>query len=306
MNAIVSNFEPVVNGYFVDSPHDFVLKTKYFADNTVDFIMSRIKHKIPKLHKEMLKGESTLYPKTLTDEEQESKRLENIERAARRARQAVHHAVRQIGADHMLTLTTRENITDRAKFFELWTRFIRLVRTKDLYHGQLITRKDLRHYPYCAVPEYQERGAFHMHVACVGKQDIPLLRACWYTALGGQINDTGEDVKGQIDIRYNPKRFSGESELFKTFKLVNYLTKYISKSFEASEELGIHRYSKSREIPKVITHKQFLIAAYSNGNNEFLDAMKEVISISEFIGVGNDYQLWNRGLDLFVLRGTIK
>jgi len=221
MEIIINPFE-LENANDFNSPYEFRLKTVSFCNKTVDFVMTRIKHRIPKT-KESFKGVMTIYPKTLSAEELEAKRLENIERAARRAKQAVHYAVRSLGADHMLTLTVRENMTDRGKFFEVFKEFVRLVRTKDLHNiagvPSLITRKDKRAWGYVACPELQDRGAYHMHVACVGKQDISLLRACWYVALGGLASDSGENTKGAVNVRYRERKFSGKTELHKTFSL---------------------------------------------------------------------------------------
>ena len=259
--------------HFIDSPFEFRLKTLTFANNTIDMVMTKIKHSIEKTKEPVVGFFGVSYPKTLTDEQKEAKRLENIERAVRRAKQAVHFACRQINADHMLTLTTRENITDKDKFFEIFTKFVRLVREKDVVRGHYVdfvlnTRTQAqgkRNWLYVAVPELQDRGAYHMHIACVGKQDLNLLRACWYVALGGNPYDKGVDSKGQIDVQSKKRRFSGLTETHKTFALVRYLTKYISKGFEQSSELGQHRYKVSRGISKPNQQKQNLIACFSNG-----------------------------------------
>ena len=295
--------------HFLDSPFEYKLKTRFFANNTLDMVMTKIKHKRQVNSASDAGYFGVSYSKTLSDVELERKRLENLERAVRRARQAVHFACRQINADHMLTLNVRENIQDKQQFFSIYTRFIRLVREKDfkIISGKkyLITRQEKRNWNYVAVPELQERGAYHMHVACTGKQDLELLRSCWYIALGGSIDDVGHQVLGQIDVQSHKKRFSGYSETHKTFSLVRYLTKYISKGFEESTELGQHRYKVSRHIRKPTEQNQNLIASFSYGGQGFVDAIKEVLSISEFIGVSLDYELWNRGEDVFILRGTI-
>lgn len=288
----------------VDSPFEYKLKTVTFLNNTVDFIMTRIKHQIPKVSQELVHGTITTYARTLTDEEKAIKDAENLERAVRRAKKSVHYAVRQIGADHLLTLTTRENITNRAEYFQYFQRFIRLVRTKILVNGRLVTvpRKP---YAYVAVPELQDRGAFHMHCAVVGRQDVRFLRACWYVALGGQVGDSADTALGNIDVQYRQKKWGNQSESFKTFSLVRYLTKYISKDFEKSSELGQHRYLKARDIPKPIEFNQVLIACNAGGN-DFIDAMVEVSKIAEFVTGIHPTQMipWNRGQDIYILRAA--
>ena len=288
----------------VDNPAEFKLKIKYFLDGSVDFVTSRIKHRIDK-SKEAFKGFGYMHSKCLSDDEMIEKARQNVLRANRHAKEKIAYAIRQIGADHMLTLTTRENISDRDIFFKTFSRFIRLVREKDLIQGQLVARKAKRDYPYCSVPEFQERGAFHMHVACVGKQDIPLLRACWYVALGGSINDSKENALGQIDVQFRQKRFGSDTDVYNAFKLVHYLTKYITKDFESDETLGLHRYKVSRQIPPPIIHKQYLMACFSFGEKGFTDAIIETLNIAKFIGINGDLQLWNRGVDLFMVRGFL-
>lgn len=305
MDAIIDPFE-LENANDFNSPYEYTLKIRTFANKTVDLITRKIKHTIPK-SKEAFTGMSTIYQKTLTEEEAEEKRLQNVRRSATRAKQAVHFAVRSMGADHMLTLTTRENITDRAQFFAVFQEFIRLVRNKDLknINCELIlkTRKEKRPYPYVAVPELQERGAYHMHIACIGKQDIPLLRACWFVALNGNENDRGSNTKGNVDIAYRQLPFGRRSENYSTFQLVKYMTKYMAKSFEQTNELGLKRYSSARDIPKPIVNQQFVWSSYANNGGDFSTVCKEVFAIANFMGV-QITQTWNRGEDIMILRGT--
>lgn len=303
MNFTLDDLDLDVNYSGVDLPYEWRLKIVTFANNTADFIMQKIKHSIPKSTPDF-SGGGVIYPKTLSPEDQEQKRLENLERAVRRAKKAVHYSVRQISADHLLTLTTRENITDRGQFFELFTRFIRLVRTKQLINGRLVT-VPRKNYPYVAVPELQDRGAFHMHVAVTGRQDIKLLRACWYVALGGLVSDSGQDALGQVDVQYRKKRWGNVSETFQTLSLVRYMTKYIDKDFDKTAELGQHRYLKARDIPHPTVQKQFVFACCMNGK-DFADAIIEVSDLAHFVTGIHPTQMipWNRGQDIFILRAA--
>lgn len=304
MDSIINPFE-LENANDFNSPYEYKVKIQSFANKSVDLIMTKIKHALPKT-KEAFTGMTTIYPKQLTDEEAEEKRLENIRRSVTRAKQAVHYAVRSMGADHMLTLTTRENITDRIQFFTAFKEFMRLVRTKDLHtvNGELIlkTRKEKRSYLYVAVPELQERGAYHMHIACIGKQDIPLLRACWYVALGGDPNDKGENTKGAVNIKYRQLAFGRKSESFSTFQLVKYMTKYMQKSFDETNELGLKRYSSARNIPKPIVFKQFIWSSYANNGGDFSTACAELFAIANFMGV-HITETWNPDEEIVILRG---
>lgn len=314
MNATLTDIEQFNKWHdseFEQLP-EFKIKILSFANKTVDIILSRTG-----LNNKMLKrgsedGFFTIHPKDKTEAELEATRLENIERAARRARQKVHYLVRQLGADHMLTLTTRENIESSDKFDAIFKEFIRLVRQKNVIGKidesgkrvlDLRTRQDdNRMWAYVAVKELQDRGAYHMHIACVGRQDLDLLRSCWYVALGGTPNDTKEQARGAIDVQYKQKRFSGKTEEHSTFALVRYLTKYISKSFEANDQLGQARYKASRGIPAPIVNKQFLPVYWSAGDECFTKAIAHVVSISNFLGL-KQIVPWNRGLDIYILRG---
>jgi len=284
---------------FTELP-EYKLQIREFANRTVDFIVRRTNIKPLK---DAFTGYIVEHQKQKTEEEKEAARLENIERAARRARQKVHFLVRSMGADHMLTLTTRDATDDVEHFDDVFTKFIRLVREKDLTRGGLVNRSINRDWAYVAVREYQERGALHMHIACVGKQDVALLRACWYVALGGNHDDIGEGALGAVNVQYAQKRFSGQSATYKTFKLVQYLCKYISKTFEHCQELGMRRYKSSRNIPKPRTQTQYLPIYYSMGDEQFPEAIKKAIAIAQFLGV-EDMQPWNRGLDIYILRGV--
>lgn len=305
MNATLTELEQFNKWHdseFEDLP-EFKLKIRTFLNNTVDLIVTRTGLNDKRLLKDKEYGITMSHVKTLTDEDLEAKRLENIERACRRARQKVHFIVRQLGADHMLTLSTRECITDNKVWDTYFTRFIRLVRSKSLGINGLYTSDKPNEWAFVGVKELQQRGALHMHIACVGKQNIPFLRACWYEALGGNWYDSFEQSKGQVDVQFSKKRFSGKTDNHNTFKLVQYLCKYISKSFEENHELGKARYKASRGVPSPITNTQYLPVYWSAGQECFVQAMQQAISIADFLGVTNT-EPWNRNLDIYILRGV--
>lgn len=230
--------------------------------------------------------------KPKTEEEFELRKLENLARAQRRACLMVREKIMQIGADHLLTLTYRENMDDSDRLDADFTRFIRLMR------------KTYPDWQYVATPEFQHRGAFHMHIACVGKQDINFIRKCWYTALGSP-DSSGIDTPGQVDIQYRRKRFSGISAIFTYFQLANYLSKYISKTFDHQRELGKRRYKSSHAIPRVKTEKHYMNACWiSDGDNTIPNVVREMTDLAYFIGL-DDYQLWSsRGCDVIKLVGV--
>jgi len=149
----------------------------------------------------------------------------NHERACRRAKQSVRWRIKGQSLDHMLTLSVRENITDRAAFKAYWAKFLRLIKEKN-------GGKD---WPYVAAVETQERGALHLHVAVRGRQDVHKLRGLWWRALGSRVGWSkgvpycldGETL-GNIDVR-GPRR----GMKWRSRSLAGYLSKYIGKEVDS-------------------------------------------------------------------------
>ena len=139
------------------------------------------------------------------------RRAENRERAARRARVECAARLKAIKADRMITLTYRENMTDRARLARDWKAFVRRIRR-------------VMGFSYVATHERQKRGAWHMHVAVSGRQNYRLVRSIWRSVVG----------EGNVDVR-NPWR---EKKL--RHKLAAYMGKYIAKNAEQGE-LGERR-----------------------------------------------------------------
>lgn len=147
----------------------------------------------------------------------------NQDRAMRRARSRLRQLILATNADHLLTLTYRENVTDYRRTCEDLSRFVRAVR------------KHLPGWPFIAVPERQKRGAWHWHLAVVGHQDVLLLRKLWQQFVG----------EGNIDVQ---KRWLKRGEN-RRLALVRYLGKYLAKGFkEDSRELNSHRFRASLRI----------------------------------------------------------
>lgn len=143
-------------------------------------------------------------------------RKENLERAVRRAKTEVRRRSMALGADHLLTLTYRENMVDFERASKDFQLFIKAVHRRFPW------------WQYVAVAEQQERGAWHWHLAVKGMQPVYVLRSCWLDVVG----------KGNIDVQ----RFVGSSE-----RLAGYLAKYVAKSIDTIELNG-HRYRSSRGI----------------------------------------------------------
>ena len=145
----------------------------------------------------------------------------NQDRASRRARSRLRQLILSTQADHLLTLTYRDNICDFEQASRDLSRFVRLLR------------KHLPGWLYIAVPEKQKRGAWHWHLAVVGRQDVSLLRRLW----------VGVVADGNIDVQ-QPKR-----GMNRRLALVKYLGKYLAKGFaEGHRELNGHRYRAAQGI----------------------------------------------------------
>lgn len=143
-------------------------------------------------------------------------------RAIRRARSRLRRLVLSANADHLLTLTYRANVTGFGQASADLGRFIRRIK------------QNLPSWVYIAVPERQQRGAWHWHLAVIGRQDVDLLRASWRDVIGDR----------NIDVQKPTNRTAN-----RRLALVKYLGKYLAKGFEeGNRELNGHRYRASLGI----------------------------------------------------------
>lgn len=153
---------------------------------------------------------------------QSEKREDHESRAQRRARSRIRQLILSANADHMLTLTYRENVTDFRRACADLSKFVRLVKRK------------LPQWVYIAVSEQQQRGAWHWHLAVIGRQDVELLRTAWRRVV----------VEGNIDV--SPPKGAGTQ---RRLSLVRYLGKYLAKGFtEGNRKLNERRFRASLGI----------------------------------------------------------
>lgn len=151
------------------------------------------------------------------------KREENEDRSVRRAKSRLRRSILSAHADHLLTLTYRNNVTDFDQACADLSKFVRIVKRK------------LPGWVYIAVAEQQKRGAWHWHLAVSGRQDVSMLRESWRHVVG----------EGNIDV--NPPKGIGK---FRLLGLVKYLGKYLAKGFhEGERELNARRFRASLGIP---------------------------------------------------------
>lgn len=153
--------------------------------------------------------------------------LLHADRAARRARSRLRQLILASGCDHLLTLTYRENMEDFGRASADLKGFVRKVR------------KSIPGWVYVAVPEKQKRGAWHWHLAVIGRQNVGMLREHWHSVIG----------EGNIDVQ-PPKRGSKNRRL----AIVSYLSKYLGKGFtEDHRELNRRRFRASHGIKVPLT-----------------------------------------------------
>lgn len=142
----------------------------------------------------------------------------NAERAAQRARGRVRLLCKSMGADTLMTLTYRANVTDLALCKAHLKEFVR--RVKRVWPGFRAV---------CAF-ERQKRGAWHVHLATervmpvaayqgVIMRSYDLLRAIWRSVT--------KQHGGNVDVQAR-KRHSKRSPA----RIAAYLAKYLGKAFE--------------------------------------------------------------------------
>ena len=149
-------------------------------------------------------------------------RVKNEDRSMRRSRSKMRKLILTTKADHLLTLTYRDNVTDFAQSAKDFSSFIRKVKFS------------LPDFIYIAVAEQQKRGAWHWHLAVRGRQDVNLLRLAWRSVVGD----------GNIDVNAPRSAQKGRQ-----FALIQYLGKYLGKGFADGEhKLNARRFRASQGI----------------------------------------------------------
>jgi len=146
-------------------------------------------------------------------------RERSAEAAAKRAKRRVRHKCKLLKAKYMLTLTTREIITDIDRMQRYFQEFVRRIRL-------------VGNFEYIATHELQQRGALHLHVAVANRQDYKLLWSIWHRVVG--------EGQGRVHVTSGNKKASVN-------RIASYISKYISKSFQDGE-LNKRRYWASKGI----------------------------------------------------------
>lgn len=164
----------------------------------------------------------------------EGDRARSKEAATKRAKRIVRHKCKLLKAKYMITLTTKEIITDTKIMQRYFQEFVRRIR-------------QVSNFEYVLTHELQKRGALHLHIAVANRQDYKLLWSVWHRIVGkGQ---------GRVHVTSGNKKAS-------TNRIASYISKYIAKSFEDGE-LNKRRYWPSKGIGKPIKTVHLLRSNWS-------------------------------------------
>lgn len=161
-------------------------------------------------------------------------RKKNIERATRRAKAQVRRKCMAGGFDHLLTLTMRQNITDKERAVHYLQRFERKMH------------QYIPDWKYVCTIERQKRGSIHFHLGVKGFQDVQFLRSVWRSIVG----------EGNVDVQYVKSK---KGLTWRKARLASYLAKYINKEMETELNERRFRASPGIVIPEVTVYMPLVI-----------------------------------------------
>ena len=140
--------------------------------------------------------------------------------APRRARTCIRRHIMGSACDRMLTLTYRENFSDRDLADQQVSALLRIIKR---WHKGI---------GYLAVPEYQKRGAIHWHIALNTRVEATRVRKAWNKIL------EKSGLSGNINLQYFPS----------AAKQAAYLAKYVSKDMDDPNRGTRKRYKRNRGL----------------------------------------------------------
>lgn len=169
--------------------------------------------------------------KRLPSEKTEEDRQDDLRRSTERAKRMARLLCLQLGADRLLTFTTRD-VLPLETLQVAWDRFCRMARTFD------------PSFAYIAVPEPHPSNEdhWHVHAAYRGWVNINVVRRMWHAALltvlgRGRGSDTsGARAPGNVDVQY---RGRGAAGISRARRIAGYIGKYITKDL-------VQRFNKKR------------------------------------------------------------
>ena len=164
----------------------------------------------------------------------EDRREADMVSSVQRSKRALRRAVKEIGCDHLLTVTTREKRNSPESLALLWKAFVRRYR---------FFAKD--EFPYVAVPERHPSNPdhWHLHVATRGKLKLSIARQMWWFVCGGR-------GMGNIDVKFvrvgcDPKTGLQRGVLERADRIARYISKYMTKDLCFAHRPDKKRYWRS-------------------------------------------------------------
>jgi hypothetical protein len=183
----------------------------------------------------------------------------DLEKCGYRAARRVRQLCLEIRADRLLTLTSRNLLTEYDQLTATWKRFMRLLERAG------------EKFEYVAVPELHKNGEhYHVHAAINGFARVELLRRCWQIALGGKGDERGVNALGNVDIKSTRKK--GQHKSKQAIGVAKYISKYITKSYMEHHQFNRKRYWAPRSIKLPETTAEWLQAEHT------ADAVQEIYS----------------------------
>lgn len=217
----------------------------------------------------------------------EEKRVEALERSAKRAKQMCRRVIISEGFTELLTLTYRENQSDRElckRHFKLWVKRM---------------KRALGEFRYCASFEVQERGAMHVHIAC---HKLPqhanyhgVRIKAWRLGTEAWRGIVGAD-NGLCFVGGRSRTGAPRAARQSLAKVAAYVSKYITKDYKNAPE-ETNRYSRSNGAP--IPPSELVVLTNTT--------LLEVIAVTFELGEGDclvSHRLgkWNDGVWLVTER----
>ena len=214
-----------------------------------------------------------------TPEEIEDLKHRYLKQAAGRATTKCRRIIKASSFNEMLTITYRENQTDRElckKHFKEWVR-----RMKNA----------LPEFQYCAAFEKQERGSMHVHVATHKLPTMAQYKGVKIEAwkLGTRIwrSIVGPD-NGLVFVGGKPRWGKGRQRKLSAAKMAAYVSKYIMKDYGESPS-GSNRYSRSNDIdPPKPTHIRLVGCTIDQLPGVVYERSEGSVVVSHRIGRWND------------------
>ena len=176
-------------------------------------------------------------------------REKSVEISTQRSVRSVRERCKSISADHMVTLTYKENVQDRERVLRDLKAFVRKLNK--------LEKLGLRKLHYVAVLEKQERGAFHIHMAVHGFKRWKTLFAIWQEIVGKGNGGVYVSGSGELEMKDGAfkKKAKRNARRRGVHEVAAYLSKYIGKDVDETD-LNKKRYFASRGI--VVPERQTL------------------------------------------------